>query len=66
MGQRVFGLTDWTGDGALADLAARVRDGRLRPPAGTVRPLAEAPDALTGERRAPGKTVFQIADEGPA
>lgn len=49
----------------LTDLAARVRDGRLRPPPATVRPLAEAPGSLTGDRRAPGKPVFEVAGEGP-
>ncbi|GAA2089344.1 NADP-dependent oxidoreductase [Pseudolysinimonas kribbensis] len=46
----------------LADLAQRVRDGRLRPIVGEVRPLAEAPDAFAAGRRVPGKTIIRVAD----
>ncbi|VVJ22310.1 Quinone oxidoreductase (EC [Amycolatopsis camponoti] len=43
----------------LADLAQRVRDGRLKPLVGEVRPLAEAADAFARRRRVPGKTIIQ-------
>jgi NADPH:quinone reductase-like Zn-dependent oxidoreductase len=47
----------------LADLALRVRDGRLKPIVGAVRPLAEARDAFARRRRIPGKTIIQVAQE---
>lgn len=47
----------------LADLAQRVRDGRLRPLIGSVRPLAEAADAFARRHRVPGKTIIRVADE---
>ena len=47
----------------LAELAQRVRDGRLKPLVGQVRPLTEAADAFAGLRRAPGKTIIVVADE---
>ena len=43
----------------LADLAQRVRDGRLTVLVGDVRPLAETADAFGGRRR--GKTIIQVA-----
>ncbi len=46
----------------LADLAQRLRDGRLNPIVGAVRPLAEAPAALASDRRGPGKTIIQITE----
>jgi NADPH:quinone reductase-like Zn-dependent oxidoreductase len=49
----------------LADLALRVRDGRVKPIVGDVRPLTEAVDAFARRRRTRGKTIIQIAkDEG--
>ena len=45
----------------LAALAQRLRDGRLRPIVGDVRPLAEARDAFCGPRRSRGKTIIQVA-----
>lgn len=45
----------------LADLAQRVRDGRLRPVVGAVRPLTEAVDAFLEPRRVPGRTIIQVA-----
>ena len=45
----------------LADLAERVRSGRLNPVVGAVRPLAEAPSAFTPDHRVPGKTIIQVA-----
>jgi NADPH:quinone reductase-like Zn-dependent oxidoreductase len=47
----------------LADLAQRVRDGRLKPLVGEVRPLEEAPDAFTRRRRVPGKTIIRVATD---
>lgn len=47
----------------LADLAARVRDGRLRPVVGTVRPLAEAVAAFTPDKRTPGRTIIRVAED---
>jgi NADPH:quinone reductase-like Zn-dependent oxidoreductase len=46
----------------LADLAQRVRDGRLAPIVGDVVPLADAPAAIAEDRRAPGKTIFRVAE----
>jgi NADPH:quinone reductase-like Zn-dependent oxidoreductase len=49
----------------LADLALRVRDGRVKPIVGDVRPLTEAVGAFARRRRTRGKTIIQIAkDEG--
>ena len=48
----------------LADLAQRLRDGRLKPIVGAVRPLAEAPAAFGPDRRTPGKTIIQIIEGG--
>lgn len=47
----------------LSGLAQRLRDGRLRPVVGPVRPLAEAPAAFAPGRRTPGKTIIRV-DEG--
>jgi NADPH:quinone reductase-like Zn-dependent oxidoreductase len=46
----------------LADLATRLRDGRLKPVVGAVRPLAEAPAALAPGNRTPGKTIIRVTD----
>ncbi|TDQ00404.1 NADP-dependent oxidoreductase [Labedaea rhizosphaerae] len=46
----------------LADLAQRVRTGKLNPVVGTVVPLAEAPAAFTAHT--PGKTIIQVAEPG--
>jgi hypothetical protein len=46
----------------LAALELRLRDGRLRPIVGAVRPLAEAPAAFA-ERPTHGKTIIRIAEE---
>ena len=48
----------------LAELAQRVRDGRLKPIVGAVRPLAEAPAAFAPDRRTPGKTIIRITEGG--
>jgi NADPH:quinone reductase-like Zn-dependent oxidoreductase len=47
----------------LADLAQRLRDGRLKPIVGAVRTLAEAPAAFAPERRTPGKTIVRVAED---
>ncbi|WP_293012571.1 NADP-dependent oxidoreductase [Mycolicibacterium sp.] len=47
----------------LIELATRVRDGRLKPIVGAVRPLAEAVAAFAPDKRTPGKTVIQVAGE---
>jgi NADPH:quinone reductase-like Zn-dependent oxidoreductase len=39
----------------LADLAQRLRDGRLKPIVGSVRPLAEVPAAFAPDRRTPAR-----------
>lgn len=44
----------------LADLALRVREGRLKPVVGDVRPLAETAAAFARHRRTPGKTIIQV------
>jgi NADPH:quinone reductase-like Zn-dependent oxidoreductase len=46
----------------LADLAERVRSGRLKPIVGAVRPLAETAAAFARHRRTPGKTIIQVVD----
>lgn len=51
----------------LADLAQRLRDGRLKPIIGEVLPLSEAPAAFAPARRAGrvrGKTVIRVTDGG--
>jgi NADPH:quinone reductase-like Zn-dependent oxidoreductase len=47
----------------LADLAARVRDGRLTPIVGAVRPLEEAAAAFAPGRRTSGKTIIQVVGD---
>ena len=48
----------------LADLAERVRSGRLNPVVGAVRPLAEAASAFAPGHRVPGKTIIQVTQGG--
>jgi NADPH:quinone reductase-like Zn-dependent oxidoreductase len=48
----------------LADLAGRVRSGRLKPIVGAVRPLAEVPSAFAPDRRLPGKTIIRVTQGG--
>ncbi|MDT0405050.1 NADP-dependent oxidoreductase [Streptomyces edwardsiae] len=45
----------------LADLAARVRDGRLEPLVSDVRPLAEAPAAFA--EHTPGRTIIRVTED---
>ncbi|GHF52054.1 NADP-dependent oxidoreductase [Streptomyces griseosporeus] len=47
----------------LADLAQRVRDGRLSVRVGAVRPLAEAAEAFAPRERVPGRTIIRVAEE---
>ncbi|MFJ1699216.1 NADP-dependent oxidoreductase [Streptomyces sp. NPDC088252] len=47
----------------LADLAQRLRDGRLKPVVGAVRPLAEAPAAFAPATRIPGKTIIRVTED---
>ncbi|MGX1365250.1 hypothetical protein RKD19_000609 [Streptomyces canus] len=49
-------------DKRLADLAQRVRDGRLRVRVGAVRPPAEAVDVFTSRLRVPGRTIIRVAE----
>jgi NADPH:quinone reductase-like Zn-dependent oxidoreductase len=46
----------------LADLAERLRAGRLKPIVGDVRPLAETAAAFARHRRTPGKTIIQVVE----
>jgi len=44
----------------LIELAQRVRDGRLKPIVGAVRPLTETAEAFAPHQRTPGKTIIQV------
>jgi NADPH:quinone reductase-like Zn-dependent oxidoreductase len=48
----------------LADLAQRLRDGRLKPIVRAARPLAEAPAVFAPDRRTPGKKIIRIIEGG--
>jgi NADPH:quinone reductase-like Zn-dependent oxidoreductase len=60
-GRAVFFVVEPDRD-RLADLAERVRGGRLRAVVGSVRPLSEAPTAFAPEQRTPGKTIIQVTE----
>jgi NADPH:quinone reductase-like Zn-dependent oxidoreductase len=47
----------------LTELAERVRDGRVKPLVGDVRPLAETADAFARHRRTRGKTIIRVATD---
>jgi NADPH:quinone reductase-like Zn-dependent oxidoreductase len=47
----------------LADIAARLRDGRLHPVVGAVMPLADAAAAFAPGKRTPGKTILRVAED---
>ncbi|MEV7738162.1 NADP-dependent oxidoreductase [Streptomyces sp. NPDC088921] len=47
----------------LADLARRLRDGRLRVRVGAVRSLADAAAAFTSRERVPGRTIIRVAED---
>ncbi|WP_405590186.1 NADP-dependent oxidoreductase [Streptomyces sp. NBC_01190] len=49
----------------LADLAQRLRDGRLKPIVGEVHPLAETPAVFAPGRRGRGKTIIRVAPGEP-
>ncbi|MEU8283287.1 NADP-dependent oxidoreductase [Micromonospora sp. NPDC048905] len=46
----------------LTDLAQRLRDGRIKPLVGAVRPLPETAAAFAPTHRTPGKTIIQLVD----
>jgi NADPH:quinone reductase-like Zn-dependent oxidoreductase len=48
----------------LADLAQRLKDGRLKPIVGAVRALAEAPAAFAPDLRTRGRTIIRIIEGG--
>ncbi|CAM5264626.1 NADP-dependent oxidoreductase OS=Streptomyces tendae OX=1932 GN=GUR47_23875 PE=3 SV=1 [Streptomyces tendae] len=50
----------------LTELVRRVRDGRLRPAVGEVRPLADAPAAFAPGRGRHGRTIIRVASDSPA
>jgi NADPH:quinone reductase-like Zn-dependent oxidoreductase len=47
----------------LTELAERVRDGRLKPLVGDVRPLTETADAFARHRRTAGKTIIRVTQD---
>jgi NADPH:quinone reductase-like Zn-dependent oxidoreductase len=47
----------------LADLAARLKDGRLKPVVGAVRPLAETPAAFDPSAPVAGKTIIRVSED---
>jgi hypothetical protein len=47
----------------LVELAQHLRDGRLRPIVGAVRPLAQTPAAFARDRRTLGQTIIRIAED---
>ncbi|MFF9817677.1 NADP-dependent oxidoreductase [Streptomyces sp. NPDC014006] len=61
-GQAVFFVVE-PDRARLADLAQRVRDGRLRVRVGAVRPLAEAVAAFTKRERGRGRTIIRVAED---
>jgi NADPH:quinone reductase-like Zn-dependent oxidoreductase len=48
----------------LADLAERVRSGRLKPIIGAVRPLADVPSAFAPDHRVSGRTIVRVMEGG--
>ncbi len=60
-GRAVFFVVEPDRD-RLADLAARVRDGRLGLTVGAVLPLTEAPGAFAPAERNPGKTIIRVTE----
>jgi NADPH:quinone reductase-like Zn-dependent oxidoreductase len=61
-GRAIFFLVE-ADRGQLAELAARVRDGRLKPVVSAVLPLAEAVSAFAPGKRMPGKTILRVAED---
>jgi NADPH:quinone reductase-like Zn-dependent oxidoreductase len=62
-GRAVFFIVEADRRG-LAELAQRVRDGRLKPVVSAVRGLAGAAAAFAPEVHPPGKTVIRVAEDG--
>ncbi|MFF7073296.1 NADP-dependent oxidoreductase [Streptomyces pseudovenezuelae] len=60
-GRAVFFVVEPDRD-RLADLAGRVRDGRLRVRVGAVRPLSEAAAAFASRERVPGRTIIRVSE----
>lgn len=60
-GRAVFFLVE-ADRAQLAGLAARVRDGRLKPAVGAVLPLADTATAFVRGKRIPGKTILRVAE----
>lgn len=60
-GRAVFFLVE-ADRARLTDLAARVRDGSLRPVVGAVLPLSEAAAAFAPEKRIHGKTILRVTE----
>ena len=54
MGRAMYFVVEPNG-GELAELARRVRQGRLAPPVGAVRPLAETREAFPGKQGTPAR-----------
>jgi len=48
----------------LAELAERVRSGRLNPIIGAAGPLAQVPSVFAPDRRVPGKTIIRVTEGG--
>jgi NADPH:quinone reductase-like Zn-dependent oxidoreductase len=61
-GQAVFFVVE-PDRARLADLARRLRDGRLRVRVGAVRSLADAAAAFTSRQRVPGRTIIRVAED---
>jgi NADPH:quinone reductase-like Zn-dependent oxidoreductase len=61
-GRAIFFLVE-PDRGQLADLAQRLRDGRLKPIRGAVRRLPDAPAAFAPGRRTPGKTIIRVTED---
>ena len=49
----------------LAELEHRLREGRIRPRVGSIRPLADAAIAFDPARSGRGKTIVQVVDDMP-
>jgi NADPH:quinone reductase-like Zn-dependent oxidoreductase len=62
-GRAVFFVVEPDRD-RLADLAQRVREGRLTPIVGEVRPLDEAPAAFAPGRHSRGRTIIRVVPDG--
>jgi NADPH:quinone reductase-like Zn-dependent oxidoreductase len=61
-GRAVFFVVEPDRD-RLAELAQRVRDGRMKVVVGSVLSLSEAPSAFTPGRRTPGRTIIRVSED---